>query len=77
MGLDLQSIKQMLLAILNVQPQELTCDECMEFLDRYAELELAGKNAQQAMPLVHSHLAICRDCRQEYEGLLLAVRALA
>jgi hypothetical protein len=77
MGLDLQSIKQVLRAILSTQPQELACDECMAFLDRYAELELAGKNAQQAMPLVHSHLAICRDCRQEYEGLLLAVRALA
>ena len=77
MGLELQTIKQMLRVILGTQRQELACDECMEFLDSYAELELAGKNAQKAMPLVHSHLAICHDCRQEYEGLLLATQALA
>ena len=77
MGLDLQTIKRMLRAVVGAQPQELSCDECMVFLDRYAELELAGQDVRKAMPLVHSHLAICRDCREEYDGLLLAMRALA
>jgi uncharacterized protein with PIN domain len=77
MGLDLQTIKRMLLAIVGVQPQELTCDECMEFLDHYAELELAGKKPEKALPLVYAHLAICHDCREEYHGLLLAMRAFA
>jgi hypothetical protein len=31
---------------------EIGCDECLEQLDRFVEMTLAGKNAAEAMPLV-------------------------
>jgi hypothetical protein len=57
------------------RPDELSCDECFEQLDRFAELHLAGKSAAEAMPLVQDHLDRCGDCREEFELLLAALQA--
>lgn len=57
------------------RPDELSCDECFEQLDRFAELHLAGKSAAEAMPLVQDHLDRCGDCREEFELLLTALQA--
>jgi predicted anti-sigma-YlaC factor YlaD len=46
-------------------------------MDEFVELTLAGKNAAQAMPLVEEHLNRCGDCREEFEALLAALRAVA
>ena len=54
---------------------EIGCDECFEQLDRFVEMELSGLNTAQAMPLVQDHLEICGECREEFEALLLALRA--
>jgi predicted anti-sigma-YlaC factor YlaD len=45
-------------------------------MDRFVEMELEGKSPAQAMPLVHDHLTRCRDCHEEYEALLHALRSL-
>jgi len=66
----------MVRAIVNTRPDEIGCDECFEQLDRFVEVTLAGKNAAEAMPLVQDHLARCHDCREEFEALLAALRAL-
>ena len=75
--LDVATLRQMVHSIITTRPDEISCDECFEQLDRFVELELAGKNAAQAMPLVQDHLNRCRDCRQEFEALLTALRAIA
>ncbi len=75
--LDVATLRQMVHGIITTRPDEISCDECFEQLDRFVELELAGKNAAQAMPLVQDHLNRCRDCRQEFEALLTALRAIA
>jgi hypothetical protein len=62
--------------IITTRPDEIGCDECFEQLDRFVEMTLAGKNAAEAMPLVQDHLERCRDCREEFEALLAALRAL-
>ncbi len=54
---------------------EIGCDECFEQVDRFVEMELSGLNTGQAMPLVQEHLEICGECREEFEALLLALRA--
>jgi hypothetical protein len=69
-------LKNMVRAILSTRPDEIGCEECFEQLDRFVELTLAGQDAAAAMPLVQEHLARCRDCRQEFEALLTALRAL-
>ena len=52
---------------------ELGCDECFDVLDRYVDLELAGADADAAVPGLRPHLAGCPACREDYESL----RALA
>jgi hypothetical protein len=54
---------------------EIGCDECFEQVDRFVEMKISGLNTAQAMPLVQEHLEICGECREEFEALLLALRA--
>ena len=76
MKLEPVRLKKMVRGILTTRPDEIGCDECFAQLDRFVELQLAGKNAAEAMPLVHDHLERCHDCREEFEALLAALRAL-
>ena len=71
------ALRQMVYDIFTTRPDEIGCQECFEQLDRFVELTLAGKNAAEAMPLVQDHLDHCSDCREEFEALLAALRALA
>jgi hypothetical protein len=48
---------------------ELGCDECFVELDRYAELERAGGDADAAVPGLRAHLEGCPACREEWESL--------
>lgn len=54
---------------------EIGCDECFEWLDSFAEMELSGVEASAAMPLVRDHLDKCADCRSKFEALLTALRS--
>jgi predicted anti-sigma-YlaC factor YlaD len=62
---------------MTTRPDEIGCDECFEHVDRFVEMRLAGKKAAEAMPLVQDHLDRCNDCREEFEALLTALRALS
>ena len=48
---------------------EIGCDECFEQLDRYVELELAGRDASQEIPGMRAHLSGCPACSEEHESL--------
>ena len=48
---------------------EIGCDECFDELDRYVELELAGADADAAIPGFRAHLAGCQVCREEHASL--------
>ncbi len=52
---------------------EVTCEQCFELLDEYVELELAGENADAAIPGLHAHLDGCPACREEHESLYALV----
>ncbi|WP_166174212.1 anti-sigma factor [Rubrobacter tropicus] len=56
--------------------EKLGCDDCFERVDGFIEAELSGLNASEAMPLVHEHLYICGECRDEFGALLEALRAV-
>jgi len=71
-----QDIFRMLLReIAETREVEIGCDECFEQVDRFVEIKISGLNTAQAMPLVQEHLEICGECREEFEALLLALRA--
>ncbi len=76
MQLEPATLKQMERAVITTRPDEIGCGECFEQLDRFIEMTLAGRNAGEALPLVQDHLERCRDCREEFEALLVALRAL-
>lgn len=54
---------------------EITCEECFEKLDHYVELELAGGDAEAAVPGMHAHLEGCPACHEDHESLLAFVHA--
>jgi len=68
-------LKKMVRGIAQTRDEEITCEECFEQVDAFAEMVLAGKPAAEAMPLVEHHLSMCADCRAEFEALLDALRA--
>lgn len=75
--LDPDMLKEMARGIMSTRPDEIGCDECFAEMDQFVELTLAGRNAAEAMPLVQDHLSRCGNCREEYEALLAALRAVA
>ena len=54
---------------------ELGCDECFEQLDRYVELELAGADADAAVPGMRAHLEGCSACNEDHESLRALLEA--
>ena len=77
MRLEPATLKRIVHSALTARPDEIGCDDCFEQLDRFAEMVLAGKDVAEALPLVQDHLNRCRGCREEFEALLAALRALA
>jgi len=71
------TIRKMLHMLAVTRPVEIGCDDCFEQLDLFVELEIAGKNAADTMPLVQEHRARCGDCREEFEALLAALKVQA
>jgi hypothetical protein len=61
--------KQALVRLLGPDEPEVGCDECFEELDRYVELEVAGGDADAAVPGLRAHLEGCPACREEHESL--------
>jgi hypothetical protein len=62
-------LKQMLGRLLGPAEPEIGCDACFEELDRYVDLELAGADADAAVPGLHAHLEGCPACREDYDSL--------
>jgi hypothetical protein len=74
--LDREELNTLVRIIVTARPDEIGCDECLDRVDRFVEMVLAGKNAAESIPLVQDHLDKCRDCREEFEALLRALRAV-
>ena len=74
--LTLSSLKILVQGIVNSHGDMIGCDECWDQIDRFAEIELTGKDASQVLPLVEDHLERCGMCREEYEALLEALKNL-
>jgi hypothetical protein len=62
-------LKQALARLLGPSEPEVGCEECFAELDRYVELEVAGADADAAVPGLRAHLEGCPACREEHESL--------
>ena len=66
----------MLRMIEQTRDEELSCDELLLEVDRYAEMVMCGENPSAVMPLVQHHLKNCPDCQEEFEALLRILKAV-
>jgi hypothetical protein len=67
--MELRDLKQVLGRLLGPVGPDVGCDACFEELDRYVELEVAGQDADSAIPGLRAHLDGCPACREEHESL--------
>lgn len=70
MALSKRQIEKLIQSVSATREDELTCDECMHEMARFAEDSLTGMSVQQGQAAVKHHLEICYECREEFEALL-------
>ena len=75
MDISSENAKKMLMMIEKTRENELSCDEVQSLLDQYAEMAIRGEHAAELLPLVHYHLEMCPDCKEEYEALTRILRS--
>jgi mono/diheme cytochrome c family protein len=61
--------------LLGPSEPQLTCEQCIDQLDRYVELELAGADADRAIPGLRAHLQGCVACHEDHESLKALLEA--
>ena len=66
--------RRLIAALLGPVEPELTCEECFEQIDRYVDLQLAGADADRAVPGMRAHLVGCPACAEDHDSLLEYVR---
>jgi hypothetical protein len=71
---DRADLSQALGRLVGSASPEIGCDECFARLDEYVDIELAGADADAAVPGLRAHLEGCPACREEHESLLALVR---
>ncbi len=73
MTMEQPDLKQAVGRLLGPAEPEVDCDACFEQLDQFVELEVAGEDADAALPGLRAHLEGCPACREEHESLLALV----
>ncbi|MEM7129738.1 MAG: hypothetical protein AAF702_25625 [Chloroflexota bacterium] len=76
MPMDPKMVKGMLEGIINTRADEIDCDECFAQVDYFVEMHLDDDTAAQKLPLVADHLKRCKDCKEEFDMLVLALEAI-
>ena len=70
---DVRVWRDVLCESITTHVDEISCEDCYAQMDRFAELALQGSEAALLMPAVHDHLEHCQECREEFQGLILAM----
>ena len=76
MALTSQEIKELLRMLSLTKSRELTCDECLMRMAEFAECNLQAKSITESLSMMKDHLELCRECQEEYEALLAALKGL-
>jgi anti-sigma factor RsiW len=59
----------LLARLLGPADRELTCEQCFDLIDVYADAELSGQDADAKVPGMRAHLEGCPACAEEHETL--------
>jgi len=76
MKIETTTLKKVLRSLSITQEEEMTCGECYQQVDVYVDMLREGKSAAEVLPLVEHHLTLCPPCRDEFEALVVALRAV-
>ena len=68
-------MKRLLDLVAHTDEIEYDCAQAHRVLDEYADCVMRGEDAAAMLPLVHKHIEMCPDCREEYEALMRILRA--
>ena len=55
--------------------REFNCSECLQHVSEFAECQLTNKPVDEIIASVEQHLALCPECREEYEALMKILKA--
>jgi len=55
--------------------REFNCSECLQHVGEFAECQLTGKPVDEVIASVEQHLALCPECREEFEALLKILKS--
>ena len=58
---------------LQTDPEDVGCDEAMEYLHVYVELIAVDAGVQERSPGIAAHLKACGPCSEDFTGLLAAI----
>jgi hypothetical protein len=76
MSLSKKEIDGLLRLIGLTRDDEIDCERCLALVAEFAEQELAGRSIPAGLEAVAHHLSICAECREEFEALLQALKAV-
>lgn len=76
MALNSDQVDSLLNMIHNTHDVELSCPECAEQLDLYAQKIIDGEPIEGVMALVREHLEACSSCDDEFHLILEALDAI-
>ncbi len=74
MAFSREQLEALIRMVSLTRSEEVTCDECLKDLAEFAENELVGKSVPEGLRAIEHHLAVCGECREEYEALLAALK---
>jgi hypothetical protein len=73
--MERSELRQVLGRLLGPAGREVGCEQCFQDLDRFVELEVAGRDPDAELPGLRAHLEGCPACREEHESLRALVGA--
>ena len=76
MALNSEQIALLLQMIRNTHEVELSCPECLDELDKYAQSILDGMPIDGVLERVREHLEACPCCNEQYRLVLDTLKAI-
>lgn len=75
MALSQQQFETLQKMLSLTRSQELSCDECFRRMAEFAENALADQSVPEDLKALEHHLAICKECQEEFKALVKALEA--
>lgn len=65
-------MQELLRVVLATEPAEIDCDELLARVGAYLEARAPHERLPPELGVVSQHLAVCLECREEFDALVRA-----